>query len=104
MRRLRSQHPDEATEPIVDAALRHRVPFAVVPCCVFARELPKTLPSGEGVFTYNQLLTYLQGKPVDGTARRARLPIAGRNVIIHWQPPERECAECAPPTSSNRRC
>ena len=92
---LIGMHPDQATEPIVDAALRHRVPFAVVPCCVFARELPKTLPSGEGVFTYNQLLTYLQGKPVDGTARRARLPIAGRNVIIYWQPPERECAECA---------
>lgn len=27
------------TEPIVDYALRHRVPFAVVPCCVFMRAL-----------------------------------------------------------------
>lgn len=28
-------HPDQATEPIVDFALRHNKPFAVVPCCVF---------------------------------------------------------------------
>jgi hypothetical protein len=25
----------QATEPIVDLALQHRKPFAVVPCCVF---------------------------------------------------------------------
>ena len=28
-------HPDEATEPIIAAALEHNVAFAVVPCCVF---------------------------------------------------------------------
>ena len=28
-------HPDQATEPIVRAALRAGKPFAVVPCCVF---------------------------------------------------------------------
>jgi hypothetical protein len=28
-------HPDQATEPIVDAAAAFGVPFAVVPCCVF---------------------------------------------------------------------
>jgi hypothetical protein len=28
-------HPDQATEPIVDAAAQFGVPFAVVPCCVF---------------------------------------------------------------------
>ena len=30
-------HPDEATEAIVDCALAHNKPFAVVPCCVFPR-------------------------------------------------------------------
>jgi hypothetical protein len=28
-------HPDEATEPIVDACLKSGKAFAVVPCCVF---------------------------------------------------------------------
>ena len=30
-------HPDEATDAIVDCALRSGKPFAVVPCCVFPR-------------------------------------------------------------------
>ena len=31
-------HPDEATEAIVDWALANGRSFAVVPCCVFARQ------------------------------------------------------------------
>jgi hypothetical protein len=31
-------HPDQATEPIIDAALQSGKPFAVVPCCVFTRQ------------------------------------------------------------------
>ena len=33
-------HPDEATDAVVDWAVRHRRPFAVVPCCVFSRLFP----------------------------------------------------------------
>ena len=33
-------HPDQATEPIIDMALKYQKPFAVVPCCVFAHENP----------------------------------------------------------------
>ena len=33
-------HPDQATEPILDFALKHKKPFAIVPCCVFPRENP----------------------------------------------------------------
>ncbi len=33
-------HPDQATEAMVDLALLLRVPFAVVPCCVFPKEFP----------------------------------------------------------------
>ncbi len=33
-------HPDQATEAIVDAALRYDRSFAVVPCCVFSRQFP----------------------------------------------------------------
>ena len=33
-------HPDQATESIVDMALKYHKPFAVIPCCVFAYENP----------------------------------------------------------------
>ena len=33
-------HPDEATGEIVDFAIKHRIPFVVVPCCVFSRLFP----------------------------------------------------------------
>ncbi|KAF9363593.1 hypothetical protein BGX34_003754 [Mortierella sp. NVP85] len=33
-------HPDQATEPIVKAALKTGKPFAVIPCCVFGRDNP----------------------------------------------------------------
>ncbi|KAF9961735.1 kinetochore-associated Ndc80 complex subunit ndc80 [Mortierella alpina] len=38
-------HPDQATEPIVRAALKAGKPFAVIPCCVFSRDnLHRRLP------------------------------------------------------------
>lgn len=33
-------HPDQATEPIVRAALKAEKPFAIIPCCVFGRDNP----------------------------------------------------------------
>ncbi|KAF9178315.1 hypothetical protein BGZ51_007883 [Haplosporangium sp. Z 767] len=49
-------HPDQATEPIVRAALKIGKPFAVIPCCVFGREnlhrrLPKYTRIVEGAET-----------------------------------------------------
>jgi hypothetical protein len=42
-------HPDEATEPIVDYALKAGLPVAVVPCCVCSRAAPgRRLASGGG--------------------------------------------------------
>ncbi|KAF8948863.1 hypothetical protein BGZ47_002023 [Haplosporangium gracile] len=45
-------HPDQATEPIVRAALKAGKPFAIIPCCVFGRDnphrrLPKNLETKE---------------------------------------------------------
>ena len=31
-------HPDQATEDIVDIALKHKLNFAIVPCCVFPKD------------------------------------------------------------------
>ena len=42
-------HPDQATEPIVDLALRLGVPFAVVPCCVYPGLFPFRVQKGTGV-------------------------------------------------------
>ena len=103
---LVGMHPDQATEPIVDCALRHRVPFAIVPCCVFAREFPKLRPGGGGlVTTYEELLDYLQAKAPG--IRRAYLPFVGRNVVLWHRPeeppregeeeaPSEQCQECEP--------
>eukprot|EP00816_Leptocylindrus_hargravesii_P001364 CAMPEP_0196819336 /NCGR_PEP_ID=MMETSP1362-20130617/70106_1 /TAXON_ID=163516 /ORGANISM="Leptocylindrus danicus, Strain CCMP1856" /LENGTH=384 /DNA_ID=CAMNT_0042197789 /DNA_START=85 /DNA_END=1236 /DNA_ORIENTATION=+ len=33
-------HPDEATDSIVNVAVQRRIPFVIVPCCVFARLFP----------------------------------------------------------------
>ncbi|KAF9987821.1 hypothetical protein BGZ65_001675 [Modicella reniformis] len=33
-------HPDQATEPLVKAAIKTGKPFAVIPCCVFGRDNP----------------------------------------------------------------
>lgn len=81
---LVGMHPDEATEPIIDAALRHGRPFAVVPCCVFARALPKLMQGGGHVSTYEQLLAYLQAK--HPAIKRTHLPFTGRNVVLFWAP------------------
>lgn len=71
-------HPDEATEPIVDAALAHGVPFAVVPCCVFHKRLfsHRRSASGGGVRKTRAFLDYLAEK--DPRMRRVELPFEGR--------------------------
>ncbi|CAH0515927.1 unnamed protein product [Peronospora belbahrii] len=37
---LLGMHPDEATECIIDVAMKFNKPFAVVPCCVFGHKFP----------------------------------------------------------------
>ena len=39
-----AMHPDEATEPAVCAAASLGLPFAVVPCCIFASKFPHRRP------------------------------------------------------------
>lgn len=78
---LVGMHPDEATEAIVDAALRFDTSCAVVPCCVFARIAgERRLRSGEPVRTYEEFVEYLMEK--DPRMRSESLPFAGRNVVV----------------------
>ena len=58
-------HPDQATDAIVDAALRAGKPFAVVPCCVFpALFAARRRRSGAAVRTLDDLCAYLCEKAV----------------------------------------
>jgi hypothetical protein len=76
-------HPDEATDAIVDTAVRLRVPFVIVPCCVFNRLFPsrrKPTKPDEPVSTYQDLLEYLMAK--DESIQKTTLPFEGANTIL----------------------
>ncbi len=69
-------HIDQATDCAMQYAADRGLPFAVVPCCVFADELPR-----DGtVRTYEQLLAYLCRT---FAAHKSFLPMQGRNVVLH---------------------
>jgi hypothetical protein len=74
-------HPDEATGDIVDAAVRYRIPFVVVPCCVFSRVFPdRRTSNGKPVNTYEDLLDYCQ--EMDPSIQRSQLPFDGKNIAL----------------------
>lgn len=78
---LVSLHPDEATEPTIDAALAAKRPFAVIPCCVFRKLAPsRRVNNGSAVAKYGNFLRYLREK--DARIQSFRLPFEGRNVVI----------------------
>lgn len=76
-------HPDEATDAALQWARRHSVPFAIVPCCVFADRFPQRRWQDQPVTTYEQLVAYLQAQCADGECEKAFLPMQGRNVVLH---------------------
>ena len=72
----------QATDPIVDFAVLHRKPFAVVPCCVFARQFTGRRTAGGGrVTTYKQLLDCLQAKSPG--MQQLRVPFSGAEVLLY---------------------
>ena len=74
---LVAMHPDQATEDVVEVGLRHGIPFAVVPCCVFAHLDPRR-PT-----TYEGFLEHLASKN-DGV-KRTRLNFRGRDTVLFWK-------------------
>ena len=93
-------HADGATEAIVDFALLHNKPFAVVPCCVFCNESGERIVQdtvnehGDGqdravrrrVRSYEDFIAYLLSK--DARIRTHTLPFQGRNLCL-YVPPDR---------------
>jgi hypothetical protein len=93
-------HPDAATEAIVELAIERGLPWAVVPCCVFARLFPERRHRGRSVRTHAQLCEYLQARAAG--ARRTTLPFAGQNTVVYHLgdygagPRKAAPAECEP--------
>ena len=94
-------HADGATEAIIDSALHHRKPFAVVPCCVFCNEggqhrtvadSTAAAVEGEGeqsvgkrrVRSYEDFVAYLLAK--DTRIKQHILPFQGRNLVLYIDP------------------
>ena len=83
-------HPDQATDAAVDFALAHGKPFAVVPCCTYARDFPhRRRPPGPGrpkgggpVTTHAHLVEYLLAK-APGVIKSETLPFEGKNVVVY---------------------
>jgi predicted esterase len=92
---LVGMHPDEATEPIVRAALRFNKPFAVVPCCVFpSANSGRRLHSGEPVETYEAFCQFLL--ELAPGSEWGFLPFLGRNRVIYRRPAGRQAPQQLP--------
>ncbi|KAI1319310.1 hypothetical protein EDD11_004447 [Mortierella claussenii] len=99
-------HPDQATEPIVRAALKAKKPFAIIPCCVFGRDnphrrLPKLAPSditeNQGqeednqdsltrpVTSYEDFVTWLS--TLHPEIETTWLNFEGMNQVLYWRGP-----------------
>lgn len=88
-------HADQATEPIVDLALRLSKPFATVPCCVFPTLFPhrRQARNGHPVRGYKTFCAYLLEKRPVTTPNpfySAELPFKGKRTVIYQLPVGRE--------------
>ena len=76
-------HPDEATEDIVDFALKYNKSFAVVPCCVFPSMFPhRKLSCGRPVRSVDEFISYLLEKHPDVQSTELA-GMAGNNVVVY---------------------
>ncbi|CEG37188.1 Zinc finger, CCCH-type [Plasmopara halstedii] len=82
---LLGMHPDQATDSILDVAIKFNKPFAVVPCCVFGQNFPdRRLVDGSKVLSYEHLVEYLTAKHPD--IEKAFLPFDGKNLVLYRRP------------------
>merc|ERR1711976_512493 len=75
-------HPDQAAGAIVEFGVAHRRPYALVPCCTFAKEFPRRrLKTGQSVGSYEDLIQWLL--ELDPGASLDHLDFEGRNIVIY---------------------
>ena len=75
-------HPDEATDWVLDYALEHDLPFAVVPCCVHWKAFPSRQVDGKPVRTIDDLIEYLKRRGGPGTLT-AELGFEGQSTVVY---------------------
>ena len=77
-------HPDQATEQIVDLALAHGCPFAIVPCCVYPDAFsPRKLADGTIVRSYEAFCEFLLEKAPPGVICATDLPLHGKSKVLY---------------------
>lgn len=85
-------HPDEATNACLRTALAWRMPFAIVPCCVFARRFPRYLQGLHGgvVRTPPELVAWLalQAEQAGFQVSVHTMPFRGANRAVIAKPRE----------------
>ena len=65
----------------METALALDLPFAVIPCCVFAASFPlRRLKDGSSPSSYEEFLTYLKEK--DERTEEERLSFLGKNTVL----------------------
>lgn len=75
-------HADQATEAIVDMGLSRGIPFAVVPCCVFANAFTeRRTEKGGPVRTYDEFVKYLKAK--SDRVLVSDLDMVGRRKVVY---------------------
>lgn len=84
-------HPDGATRVILEYAARHRLPWAVVPCC-----------SDNGM-AYNPWRRHLAevGRSLGFTVSEHQLPMDGRATVVYGVPAGSAATPTSAPSSSS---
>ncbi|KAJ3242094.1 hypothetical protein HDU81_007848 [Chytriomyces hyalinus] len=77
-------HPDQATGAIVEAGIAAKIPFVVVPCCVFKDDFPeRKLRDGKHVCTTLDLVQWIKEKLPDGDVCTKFLDFQGKNMAVY---------------------
>ena len=78
-------HADQGTEHAVLYALTNKIPFAVVPCCVFPSEFPDRRFRDGGVTVYRTFFKYLCELTTNANMnfKTKRLEFKGRNTVLY---------------------
>ena len=94
-----AMHPDQATDAVIEFAIERRLPFAIVPCCVYSKDFPhRRLRSGARVSTHRDLVDHLIERAFAVDVHARELPFPGKNIVVYGTGARRDaCAPCLDP-------
>lgn len=76
-----AMHPDQATDHVISYAVKHRIPFAVCPCCRLPSAHPFDGDSQEAWLTHLTAIAQLTHD-----VERLDLSMSGRSVVLIGRP------------------